>query len=55
MRVLNTMVGKGGVTSVTGLGTTDEANEFTSTYRTNGQVETLTDANGNTTSYAYGR
>jgi RHS repeat-associated protein len=34
-------------------GTADEANEVTSTYRSNGQLETVTDAEGNKTTYEY--
>jgi RHS repeat-associated protein len=44
----------GQVTQVkTALGTADEANEVTSTYRNNGQVETVTDAENNKTTYQY--
>jgi RHS repeat-associated protein len=44
----------GQVTQVkTALGTADEANEVTSTYRSNGQVETVTDGENNKTSYQY--
>jgi YD repeat-containing protein len=35
------------------LGTADEANEVTSTYRNNGQVETVTDGENNKTTYQY--
>jgi RHS repeat-associated protein len=37
----------------TALGTLEEANEVTATYRDNGQAETVTDAENNKTSYVY--
>jgi RHS repeat-associated protein len=37
----------------TALGTADEANEVTTTYTANGRVETVTDAEGNKTTYEY--
>jgi RHS repeat-associated protein len=44
----------GQVTQVkSALGTTDEANEVTATYRSNGQVETVTDGENNKTTYVF--
>jgi RHS repeat-associated protein len=44
----------GQVTQVkSALGTADEANEVTATYRANGQMETVTDGEGNKTSYEF--
>lgn len=37
----------------TGYGTADQADEVATTYRANGQAETVTDANGNRTTYVY--
>ena len=37
----------------TALGATEEANEVTTTYTSNGQVATVTDGEGNKTTYEY--